>query len=202
MNPSAPGPYASRAGDKLAHALRAFSISPVDWTCADLGSNVGGFVDCLLRAGARRVFAIERGYGVLAWSVRSDSRVVVMERTDARKVRLPEPVQFVTIDTGWTRQSEILPSARDMLAPGGHIVTLVKPHYEADAALLAGGVLPDDRVDAVLNAVESVLPAAGLALIARTESPIRGHAGNREFLWHLVAHPAIGQDVAKHLPNC
>lgn len=178
-------PYASRAGAKLARALREFGMRVDGLVCADLGSSTGGFVDCLLRHGAARVYAVERGYGVLAYSLRSDARVVVMERTDALHVHLPEPADLVTIDTGWTRQSRILPAARSLLRPGGEIVTLVKPHYEAAPGLLRAGVLPDEELEGVLHAVRESLPSLGLRLLAETESPIRGHGGNREVLWRL-----------------
>src|SRR5215218_2583008 len=109
--------FASRAGLKLEHALDHFKIEVAGRTCADLGSNVGGFVDCLLQRGAARVYAVEKGYGVLEWKLRKDSRVVVMERTNAMHVELPEPVSLVTIDVAWTKQKHILPAARRVLAP-------------------------------------------------------------------------------------
>src|SRR3954471_11991662 len=146
-------PFASRAGLKLDHALEAFGIDVSGKTCADLGSNVGGFVDCLLQRGAAKVYAVEKGYGVLEWRLRKDPRVVVMERTNAMHVELPEPVSLVTIDVAWTRQRNILPAARLLLRAGGIVVTLIKPHYEAAAGLLRKGVLPEAEVDAVVNAV-------------------------------------------------
>ena len=180
-----PSNYVSRGGKKLARALEAFAISPKDSVCADLGSSTGGFVDCLLQHGAAKVFAVERGYGVLAYSLREDPRVVVMERRDALHVRLPEPVKLVTIDTGWTRQIRILPVARRLLAEGGHIISLVKPHYEAEQSALRGGVLPDEKVADVLTGVRDILTETGLRLISETESPIRGRGGNQEYLWLL-----------------
>lgn len=201
--------FVSRAGEKLAHALNAFHISPVDWTCADLGANTGGFTDCLLQAGAAKVYSVERGYGVLNYRLRKDARVVVMERTDALHVSLPEPVRLVTIDVGWTRQSLILPVARRLTlrpeAPGGaalpadepgkaqraliapacHIISLIKPHYEASPDELTGGVLPDELTEHVVAPLRESLTPLGLKLLAETESPLRGHAGNRELLWHL-----------------
>src|SRR5437588_11102724 len=104
--------FVSRAGQKLEHALVNFGIDVSGLTCADLGSNVGGFVDCLLQRGAAKVYAIEKGYGVLEWKLRKDPRVIVMERTNAMHVVLPEPVALVTIDVAWTRQRNILPAAR------------------------------------------------------------------------------------------
>jgi 23S rRNA (cytidine1920-2'-O)/16S rRNA (cytidine1409-2'-O)-methyltransferase len=177
--------FASRAGQKLAHALTSFQIDPTGWTCADLGANAGGFTDCLIRAGAAKVYAVERGYGVLDFRLRRDPRVVVMERADALTVHLPEPVNLVTIDTGWTRQSLILPAARSLLAPGGQIISLIKPHYEADAADLADGVLPDQHMEKVVAPIRAALESMKLQLIAETESPLRGHGGNRELLWRL-----------------
>ena len=179
--------YASRAGVKLAHALEAFDISPGGWVCADFGCSTGGFVDCLLRFGAARVYAVDRGYGVLAHALRNDSRVVVMERTDGRHLRLPERVELVTIDAGWTRQREILPAARRALKDNGGIVSLVKPHYEADPLLLDSGVLPDDELEGVLSKVRRQLDELGLGLIGEVESPIHGRGGNREVLWNLTS---------------
>ena len=187
MKPEPHSDFVSRAGRKLDHALTVFGIDPKRWVCADLGSSTGGFVDCLLRRGARKVYAVERGYGVLAYSLRRDDRVVVMERTDALHVRLPEPVRLVTLDTGWTRQRLILPIAKRLLGDAGLIVSLVKPHYEADQEMLQGGVLPDDLSEGVLDLVRGELPRVGLRCVAETESPIRGHGGNREYLWHLVS---------------
>lgn len=182
-------PYASRAGLKLAHAIQQFSINVNGLLCADIGSNAGGFVDCLLRAGAGKVYAIERGYGVLDYRLRRDPRVVVMERTDALHATLPERVTLVTIDAGWTRQRLILPPALAMLAPNGSIISLVKPHYEAADDLLKKGILSDEHIDHVLASVRSDISAAGLAIAAETESPIRGHGGNREFLFLLRMNP-------------
>src|SRR6266480_1183997 len=107
--------FVSRAGHKLDHALSTFKIDVTGFVCADLGSNVGGFVDCLLQRGAKKVYAIDTGYGVLEWKLRKDPRVVVMERTNAMHVNLPEKVGVVTIDVAWTKQKHILPAARKMI---------------------------------------------------------------------------------------
>lgn len=175
----------SRAGDKLAHALAVFDVSPAKRVCADLGCSTGGFVDCLLKAGAAKVYAVDRGYGVIDYRLRRDERVVVMERTDALQVRLPEPVHLVTIDAGWTRQGRILPAARHLLNDVGEIVTLIKPQYEADPNDLVSGIVPVERVPAVLAVVRKSLVRLGFQLLAETESPILGRGGNHEFLWHL-----------------
>src|SRR4051794_41890836 len=117
--------YVSRAGQKLEHALKAFSIEPRGLICADLGSNVGGFVDCLLQHGAAKVYAVEKGYGVLEWKLRKDPRVVTLERTNAMHVTLPEPAGLVTIDVGGTRERHILPAPPRILAPGGPVSNLI-----------------------------------------------------------------------------
>jgi len=177
--------FASRAGLKLEHALSVFQIDVTGFTCADLGSNVGGFVDCLLQRGAAKVYAVEKGYGVLEWRLRKDPRVVVMERTNAMHVELPEPVSLVTIDVAWTRQRNILPAARRILAADGTVITLVKPHYEAPPALLKKGILPEGEVDAVVAAVSEDIHAAGFNVEATTRSPIAGGQGNVEVLARL-----------------
>ncbi|HEX4123282.1 MAG TPA: SAM-dependent methyltransferase [Tepidisphaeraceae bacterium] len=180
-------PFVSRAGAKLQHALSQFRIEVRDAICADLGSNVGGFADCLLQAGAARVYCIDTGYGVLDWKLRKDPRVVVMERTNAMHAVLPDAVGLVTIDVAWTRQRNILPAARRMLGKDGKIVTLIKPHYEADKRWLRGGVLMADRVEEVLEQVRRDIAAAGLKLHGITRSPILGNKGNAEFLAYLTA---------------
>lgn len=154
--------------------------------CADFGSHAGGFVDVLLQQGACKVFAVERGYGVLDYRLRKDDRVVTMERTNAMHVELPEPVAIVTIDVGWTKQRLILPAAIKNLAQGGSIVTLVKPHYEADHSDLRGGVLPVDKLPNVLEKVLNEIAEIGLEVMDRLQSPIQGHGGNTEVLLHLV----------------
>lgn len=178
----ADGPYVSRGGIKLAAALDAFGVSPAGSVCADLGCNVGGFTDCLLRGGAIRVYAIDTGYGALDYGLRRDARVVVMERTNALHVRLPEPVDLVVIDAGWTRQRRIVPAAATLLRPGGQIITLIKPHYEADRRRLRKGVLDPNEAPAVTNRVVEDLARRGFEILGQTESPITGDAGNRESL--------------------
>lgn len=180
MRPEPEVPYVSRGGVKLAAALDRFEVDPAGLVCADLGSAVGGFVDCLLRRGAAKVYAIDTAYGQLAYKLRSDERVVTMERTNALHAELPERVSLVTLDVGWTRQHLILPAARAMLAPGGRIITLIKPHYEADKRLLRGGVLPDDRLESVVQQVIYGLRDLDLKAAELMESPIRGQGGNRE----------------------
>jgi 23S rRNA (cytidine1920-2'-O)/16S rRNA (cytidine1409-2'-O)-methyltransferase len=172
----------SRAAQKLSHALDAFGIDVTERVCADLGCNVGGFVQVLLERGARTVYAIDTGYGVLDWKLRKDARVVVMERTNAMHAVLPEKADCVTIDVAWTRQRHIIPNALRMIRDGGLIVTLIKPHYEADKSKLRDGVLERARVAEVLRCVESDFESAGAKLEQIVQSPIEGSAGNVEFL--------------------
>ena len=188
--------FASRAGLKLDHALNVFQIDVGGLTCADLGSNVGGFVDCLLLRGAAKVYAVEKGYGVLEYRLRKDPRVVVMERSNAMHVALPEQVSLVTIDVAWTRQKNILPAARRILLPGGQVVTLIKPHYEAAPAQLKKGILPEADVDGVVKSVEREISDAGFTVESQTRSPIEGTGGNVEVL--AILRPTIDQTNAQH----
>jgi 23S rRNA (cytidine1920-2'-O)/16S rRNA (cytidine1409-2'-O)-methyltransferase len=174
--------FVSRAGQKLDHALTHFNVDVSGRTCADLGSNTGGFVDVLLRRGAAKVYAIDTGYGVLDWKLRKDPRVVVMERTNAMHVALPEQVGVVTIDVAWTKQRHILPPARAMMSGDGFCVTLIKPHYEAEASQLKKGVLPEDLVASVVEGVKGDIANAGFELVGVVESPIKGAKGNVEVL--------------------
>jgi 23S rRNA (cytidine1920-2'-O)/16S rRNA (cytidine1409-2'-O)-methyltransferase len=177
--------YVSRAGYKLEGALRQLRVAPAGWVCADLGCNVGGFVDCLLQHGAAKVYAIDTGYGTLAWKLRKDSRVVVMERTNAMHATLPEPVDLVTIDVAWTRQQHILPAAAKMIEAEGRVLTLVKPHYEAPKDVLVRGVLPAEHLETIIEQVRRQVDEMGWRIVAECPSPVPGTGGNRE-VWLLV----------------
>lgn len=192
-------PFVSRAGQKLDHALETFGLDVSGRACADLGSNAGGFVDCLLRRGAVKVYAIDTGYGALDWKLRKDPRVVVMERTNAMHAVLPECVNVVTIDVAWTRQRHILPAARRMVADGGFVVSLIKPHYEADPSQLLKGVLPEEEVAGMVHAVEADVVAAGFTLVRTVRSPIKGAKGNVEVLAEL--RPAVAQSPTSPSPG-
>lgn len=179
-------PFVSRGGLKLAAALDAFKLDVAGWTCADLGCNVGGFTDCLLQHGAVKVYAVDTGYGALAWKLRQDPRVVVLERTNALHL---DPItltdfpgcHLVTIDLAWTRQAHAIPAALKWLnargGPAARIITLIKPHYEADRALLRQGVLEAGDARRVMEEVLARLPALGVRVSGWIESPIRGGAG-------------------------
>ncbi len=184
-------PFVSRAGLKLEHAIARWDVDVSGWVCADLGCNTGGFVDCLLRRGASKVYAVDTGYGALDWKLRKDSRVVVMERTNAMHVTLPEPVSLVTIDVAWTKQRHILPAAGRMVGVDGSIITLIKPHYEADRALLRNGILPESELVGVVTGVVRGIEAMGFEVLATETSPITGAKGNIEVLARLK--PIIGR---------
>jgi 23S rRNA (cytidine1920-2'-O)/16S rRNA (cytidine1409-2'-O)-methyltransferase len=189
--------YVSRAGLKLQHGLDTFGIEPHLWVCADLGSNTGGFVDCLLSRGASKVYAVERGYGVLDWKLRKDPRVVTMERTNAMHVSLPENVQLVTVDVSWTKQKNILPNAAKLLVAGGQIVTLIKPHYEAPKNLIKNGFLPHDEVQNVVDGVILEINGLGFEVLGLTQSPIQGDkGGNTEYLaWVVQSTPSSAEEA-------
>src|SRR5215203_4831550 len=188
--------FVSRAGRKLDHALATFGVEVTGLLCADFGSNTGGFVDCLLRRGAAKVYAVDTGYGVLEWKLRKDPRVVVMERTNAMHAVLPEPVSLVTIDVAWTKQRHILPAARRMVSDDGLVVTLIKPHYEADPSQLVKGVLPEAKVEDVVSAVGADVTRAGFELLQTARSPIRGTKGNTEVL--ALLQPVLPVSAGSH----
>jgi 23S rRNA (cytidine1920-2'-O)/16S rRNA (cytidine1409-2'-O)-methyltransferase len=174
--------FVSRAGQKLDHAIATFAIDVTGRTCADLGCSTGGFTDCLLQRGAAKVYAVDTGYGVLDWKLRNDPRVVVMERTNAMHVQLPEAVELITIDVAWTKQRHILPAAKRLLAAGGTVISLIKPHYEAAPAQLRKGILLPEHLQGVLDAVKDDAKQSGFVVAATVESPIKGAKGNAEVL--------------------
>lgn len=179
--------YVTRGGLKLAAALSAFHINVQGCVCADLGSHAGGFVDCLLRNGAARVYAVDTAYGVLDYRLRTDQRVTVCERTNALHYVCPEQCDLVTIDVGWTPQRLVLPAARRYLrAESGRVVSLVKPQYEAPRQWLRRGVVPAERVDEVLETFRADVRDLGWRLCGQIESPLRGHGGNVERLCLLA----------------
>ncbi|MFQ5457255.1 MAG: TlyA family RNA methyltransferase [Myxococcota bacterium] len=179
-------PYVGRGGVKLAGALEAFGLEVRDAVALDAGASTGGFCDCLLQRGARRVFAVDVGYGQLDWKIRSDPRVVVMERRNVRHLRpedLPETPTLITLDLSFISLKTALPAMPALLAPGGRIVALVKPQFEVGKGRVGkGGVVRDEAL--WQSAVDGVIArAASLSLHHRATapSPIHGEAGNREF---------------------
>lgn len=185
-----PLPYVSRGGYKLAGALDAFGVDPHALVCADIGASTGGFTDVLLQRGAARVYALDVGYGQLAWKLRQDARVVVMERVNVRFLeRLPEWVDLVVIDVSFISLELILPPAKDFLKPGGQIIALIKPQFEAGRAQVGrGGIVRDPQVhEQVIEKVTRAAQNIGLEKRGLIQSPIQGTEGNVEFLIHLRA---------------
>jgi 23S rRNA (cytidine1920-2'-O)/16S rRNA (cytidine1409-2'-O)-methyltransferase len=188
----APEKYASRGGYKLEHALHQFGIRVSGRTAVDLGASTGGFTDCLLQHGADRVYAVDVGHGQLAWKLRQDPRVVVMERTNARNITpasFPQPFPaagLVVIDCSFISLRKILPAAIALLEPSGNIVALVKPQFEAGKAEAdkGQGVITDPAVhQRVLRELEQfAAQLPGALWRGVVESPLLGPAGNKEFL--------------------
>ena len=184
--------FVSRGGEKLAAALEAFLLDPAGWVCADVGASTGGFTDCLLQAGAEKVYAIDVGYGQLAWKLRQDERVISMERTNARHLEgLPEQVDFCCIDASFISLGLLLPVLTGWLFPHGQIVALVKPQFEAGRSDVGkGGVVRDPDVHRrVLEA--TIEQCLSIDLIPRglIASPVIGPKGNVEFLLWLALQP-------------
>jgi 23S rRNA (cytidine1920-2'-O)/16S rRNA (cytidine1409-2'-O)-methyltransferase len=182
-------PYVSRGGEKLAGALDAFGIDPAGVVALDVGASTGGFTDCLLRRGARRVIAVDVGYGQLAWSLRQDPRVVVLERTNARALEpslLPEVPSFATMDVSFISLALVLPPTAAVVAPGATIVAMVKQQFEAGRDKVGkGGVVRDDAVRAeAVGRVRAAAETCGLVVRGEADAVIAGPKGNREvFLW-------------------
>jgi 23S rRNA (cytidine1920-2'-O)/16S rRNA (cytidine1409-2'-O)-methyltransferase len=185
----APEKFVSRGGHKLEHALEHFQLKVGKLVAIDLGASTGGFTDCLLQRGAEKVFAVDVGQGQLAWKLRSDPRVVVMEKTNARHLKpenFPASADLVVVDCSFISLKKILPSAVPLLKPDGKIVALIKPQFEAGKAEAdkGRGVITDTAIhDRVLAELQEFVSAqAGLCWRGMVESPLLGPAGNKEFL--------------------
>jgi 23S rRNA (cytidine1920-2'-O)/16S rRNA (cytidine1409-2'-O)-methyltransferase len=178
--------YVSRGGEKLAGALADLGIEVGGRACLDLGASTGGFTDCLLRAGARSVVAVDVGYGQLDPRLRGDARVVVLERTNARTLaEVPGPIDLVTVDVSFISATKILP-VLPRVAPGADVLVLVKPQFEVGRAEVGkGGVVRDDALrERAVEAVRACGEALGYTAAGRAESRLPGPKGNREvFLW-------------------
>jgi 23S rRNA (cytidine1920-2'-O)/16S rRNA (cytidine1409-2'-O)-methyltransferase len=174
--------FASRAGEKLQFALDQFEISIKNLICADFGSSTGGFTDCLLQNGASKVYSVDTAYGELAWKLRNDKRVVVMERTNAMHVTLPEKVDLITVDVSWTKQEKILPNVFKNLTEKGIIISLIKPHYETGKANLKS-----DEVEKVAEVAKEKIQEIGGTVKKTVKSPILGEKGkNIEYLFLIT----------------
>lgn len=186
-----PLPYVSRGGEKLAAALDAFGVDPQGLVCLDVGASTGGFTDVLLQRGAARVHAVDVGRGQLAAALRGNPLVVSRERTNARDLTpamLGEPVAVAVADVSFISLALVLPPIAACLAPGGAVVALVKPQFEAGRGRAPGGVVRDPAVHrGVLRAALAQARGAGLVPVGLVDSPLLGPAGNREFFLHAVA---------------
>ena len=181
-------PWVSRGGVKLAHGLEHFAIDPANGICLDVGAAHGGFTEVLLRHGAARVYAVDVGHGQLAWKLRQDPRVVVLERTNARYLtaaQVPDPVALITCDASFIGLATVLPAPLALTAPGARLIALIKPQFEVGPDRVGkGGVVRDpalhrDACDRIARWLEA---RPGWTVLGLVESPIRGAAGNKEFL--------------------
>jgi 23S rRNA (cytidine1920-2'-O)/16S rRNA (cytidine1409-2'-O)-methyltransferase len=178
--------FVSRGGIKLEAAIKSFKLKIENFICLDVGSSTGGFVDCLLQNGASQVYAVDTCYGELAWKLRNDSRVVVMERTNILHLEdLPEKAGLITIDAGWTKLELILPVVKKFLKPNGIIIALLKPHYECDKKDLVKGVLPPEKAEEIKDQVIEKIKNLKLKIENCVVSPILGGAGNKEYLLRI-----------------
>lgn len=196
-------PYVSRGGLKLAKAMDVFGLDLTGMICADIGASTGGFSDCMLQHGAAKVYAVDTGYGKLAWKLRTDERVVPLERTNARyltREQIPEELDLASVDVSFISLRLILPALRGVLGPGGQVVCLVKPQFEAGKEKVGKkGVVRDPKVH--LEVLEHFLvhaDEADFTVKDMTFSPIRGPEGNIEYLGHLTVGrgPAYTGDLA------
>ncbi|MBE6974961.1 MAG: TlyA family RNA methyltransferase [Ruminococcaceae bacterium] len=197
-------PYVSRGGLKLEKALRDFGVNPEGYVCSDSGASTGGFTDCLLQQGAKKVFAIDVGYGQLDWKIRSDERVVVMERTNIRYVTptdLGEPLDLSVIDVSFIGLEIVLPAIKALLKPDcGQVLCLIKPQFEAGKENVGKkGVVRDPAVHKmVLDNFVALTNTLGFTILGLTFSPVKGPEGNIEFLGHLTLAdvPGVEPDTA------
>lgn len=189
-------PYVSRGGLKLAAALDAFGTDPAGFICTDIGASTGGFTDCLLQRGAKKVFAIDVGYGQLAWQLRQDPRVVVMERCNARHLRpedIGEPLDLAVIDASFISLKILLPPLLPLFRDKALIIGLIKPQFEVGKGKVGkGGVVRDNTLhQEVVADIISFAASCGLACAGLTPSPILGPSGNKEFLILLESSAGV-----------
>ena len=190
-------PYVSRGGLKLEKALRDFGVKPDGYVCSDSGASTGGFTDCLLQQGASKVFAIDVGYGQLDWKIRSDPRVVVMERTNVRYVtpeQLGEPLDLSVVDVSFISLKIVLPVIKTFLKPTGQVLCLIKPQFEAgkDKVGKKGVVRDPDTHKEVLDDFVALAKELDMTILGLTFSPVKGPEGNIEFLGHLTLEQKEG----------
>ncbi|RJQ78743.1 MAG: TlyA family RNA methyltransferase [Desulfobacteraceae bacterium] len=188
--------YVSRGGYKLEAALKALEFKVDGLVCLDVGASTGGFTDCLLKHGAHRVYALDVGYGQLAWQLRQDPRVITIERTNIRYLsdnQLPEPVDLVTIDTSFISLKIVVPSVRRFLKPNGRVLALIKPQFEVGKGKVGkGGVVKDaEHHSEVIRDLSAFFQNLGFACGPVVPSPILGPKGNREFIILLLVNNTV-----------
>jgi 23S rRNA (cytidine1920-2'-O)/16S rRNA (cytidine1409-2'-O)-methyltransferase len=183
-------PYVSRGGFKLEKALKVFPVDPAGLTCLDCGASTGGFTDVLLKNGASKVYAVDVGYGQLAWSLRNDPRVISMERTNVRYLtaeQIPEPIDLAVMDLSFISVRLILPAVHPLLKENAEVVCLIKPQFEAGREEVGKkGVVRDEAVHRqVVREILDFAPSAGLSVVGLDYSPIKGPEGNIEYICHM-----------------
>ena len=191
-------PYVSRGGLKLEKAMREFGLQLQGRTCMDIGASTGGFTDCMLQNGAQRVYSVDVGYGQLAWSLRTDPRVVNLERTNARyltREQVPEEIDFFSVDVSFISLTLILPAVRPLLAEHGQAVCLIKPQFEAGREKVGKkGVVRDKAVhEEIIEKIRSFALENGFSVLGLTFSPVKGPEGNIEYLIYLERSEAPSQ---------
>lgn len=188
--PAEKGGYVGRGGVKLEKALHAFSVQVEKKVCLDVGASTGGFTDCLLRHGAEKVYAVDVGRGQLAWKLRQDSRVIVLEKQNARYLtrrEIPEPIDLCTMDVSFISVTKILPGVKALLSPEGEIIVLIKPQFEVGPKHVKKGIVRERKVhEKILNDFLEWFPAHHFFPKNCTYSPISGRDGNLEFFFHLA----------------
>jgi 23S rRNA (cytidine1920-2'-O)/16S rRNA (cytidine1409-2'-O)-methyltransferase len=185
-------PYVSRGGVKLKAAIENFAITVRGKTCMDVGASTGGFTDCLLQEEARRVYAVDVGYGQFDWNLRNDRRVVLLERTNIRHLErdaVADTMDMVVIDVSFISLALVAPKALEFLKPGGEVVALIKPQFEVGKGEVGkGGVVRDEeKRNRAVEGVRSALEERGCATVGVMESPVKGQKGNTEYLIYLKA---------------
>ena len=183
-------PYVSRGGLKLEHALKEFKIDVKDKVCVDIGASTGGFTDCLIQHGARKVYAVDVGYGLLDWKLRKDPRVVPIEKTNIRHMpreRIPEKVDFVCVDVSFISLEKVLPKVKELLEPEGECICLVKPQFEVGREKVGSGgiVRKEEYRKEAIEKVKKTAKELGFRVLGVVESPIKGAKGNIEYLLYL-----------------
>lgn len=201
----AASPYVSRGGAKLEKALREFPIEVAGKTLLDVGASTGGFTDCLLIHGAARVFAVDVGYGQLAWKLRNDSRVKVFEKTNIRYfelTRLPCAADIATIDVSFISLKLVLPAVKKLLVSAGQVVALIKPQFEVGKGKVGkGGVVrAAAEHERVIAEIKQSAQDAGFQVLGVVESPLLGPKGNKEYLLHLALVPSALREGTQVAP--